>query len=113
MNPGSPMLEIDEDIIAGYRRNGHNWRAIAAMCGCSTQALRAWRRRHNYVDLYEQFDDVEVDNVIRNFVDGQPNIGKAIIIAHVQGVHNIHGTREELRASTRRVDPDGLELRRQ
>ena len=59
------------------------------------------------------FDNDQVDHIIRTFIEGQPNIGEVIIFAHVKGVHDIHGTRAQFRASIVRVDPDGLERRRE
>lgn len=112
MNPGTPMFDVDVETIDNYRLNRHPWTAIATMVGTTPKTLREWRGRVNYQEPSHEFDDNTVDDIIRTFVEGQPMIGETIIIAHVNGVHNIRGTRQQFRDSIARVDPEGLAERR-
>lgn len=109
----SQQFNVDSEIVNHYLDNGHSWTGIAIMLRISTKTLLDWRHRTNFIDLRTPFDADEVDEIIRKYVEGQPQIGETQIIGHIKANYNIKGSRDQFRASIGRVDPFSLWERRE
>jgi hypothetical protein len=112
MNRGSAKFEVETEIVDAYLQTGHTLRAIAGFLGTTYKTFRLWCIRNNYSDNRGRFDDDVVDDIITEFLEGQPLIGETQIIGHVKGNYDIHGTRAQYRASIARCDVDNLRIRK-
>ena len=90
----------------------HTWLFIASTYGTSVRNLRKWRENHDYHDPRKrQVTDEEIDQLVYDFSFRYPNRGENQIQCCFEE-SGVYITRERLRASIARVDPEGKEYRR-
>lgn len=109
---GRPCSIIDGDAILRYREVGLPWTNIATLIGVCDKTLYTWRKEVEFVDPREKLaDDETIDCIVRQYTDSQPARGSSTIWAHLKSI-NIDVTRERVRESIHRVDPEGVEQRK-
>ena len=111
--PGRPRADINYDEVIQLVDLGHDWTFIANRFGVCRKTIRRWCIANNFVKLGNaDFSDDELDIVVRNFLVDHPNIGLVYTMAHIHSSTNYRPTRERVQQSIERVDPEGLENRR-
>lgn len=114
IGPSNERLEVDLTIIDEYRNANLSWVSIAKLLHTTTETLYQWRGRNNYVDPRTIYDgnNVDIDQLIYDYLNGHPERGERMTVAFLRTVHNLLLTRKHVREAIARVDPDGLEYRR-
>ena len=83
------------------------------MLNVSYKTLKRFCEENNFVkQSNNDFTDNQLDNHVSQFINDHPNIGSIHTMGYIQGNTNLRPTRQRVRESLARVDPDGLELRR-
>lgn len=97
--------------VAHLRAIGLPWTNIARTLNVSRRTLY---RRLEDTTLLGQHDitNSELDTLIENYKSSHPSDGESMIIGHLRGI-GLHVSRARIRASIHRVDPSGVEERRQ
>jgi len=104
-------IPIDKAAVDQYRLINFNWTQIAKLIGCSTDTLFRWRQTNHYEDPLRIPDDEELDVFVSNVSKSNDKIGEVIMSGRLVA-NGMNVSRERLRASTNRVDPDGREQRK-
>ena len=105
-------FEADVDRVTEFRQQRLSWTEIQTLLVCSKKAMTKWRARVFFVDPFPDVDDEELDQLVTSIVEDQPLIGQVTIDSILHGVLGVVVTRERVRASIARVDPDGVKIRR-
>ena len=97
--------EVDALVLLRYK-----WKDIAAHLDCSERTLRRWRIQLDYSSPLCDLENQQLDEKVYNVLNGHERVGVGLLHAqfHSEG---IKVSRERIRESARRVDPDGRELR--
>ena len=104
-------IPIDKAAVDQYRLLNFNWTRIAKLIGCSTDTLSRWRQANNYEDPLRIPDDEELDLFVSNVSKSNDKICEIIMSGRLVA-NGMNVSRERLRASINRVDPDGREQRK-
>ena len=113
---GRPQVDLDEEEIEEMRAMDYPWDYIAELFGCSVKTLQRWRFTVNFVDsgralTEEELSDEDLDALIRSYVAGNPNIGEKRVLGYLKSIDR-KVTRQRVRDSVVRVDPEGKIQRR-
>lgn len=85
----------------------YTWCKIAELMQVSTSWLLKWRTANGYEDPRATvLSHDELDHITRHFAQLNPDSGETMLASYLEAMH-IHVSREELRNSVRRVDPEG------
>lgn len=105
------MEHIQEDAVREMREIAIAWVDIAKYFHVSVSTLERWRRAANFEDPRRVLNEVELDNMMRQFVDDNPAKGERLALGYARsrGVTNV---RQDIRDSLHRIDPAGVELRK-
>lgn len=104
-------LAFEADVHM-MRTFGMNWKDICVAKKVNSKFLNRWRKEVGFVDPQKStISDDELDNKLRQYIDGYPARGEKMLDACL-AVDNCRVTRKRLRASMKRVDPEGVEKRR-
>ena len=110
-NIGRPEIEIDIEKVRELRVLGFSWTTIAERLHISRQTL--YRRLEGCGMMgYTDISDHELDSLIQCYKETHPNDGEAMTIGHLRSC-GVHVPRARIRGSIHRVDPSGVEERRQ
>ena len=105
-------VDIDiTDHVNERRLQGLTWTAICESLGCNTKWLQRWRSRNNYTDPRRPVNEDELDHLIQGYSKDHPNRGESTLLSHLAR-DNILATRQRVRDSIHRVDPEGVADRR-
>ena len=113
---GRPQVDLDEEDIEEMRAMDYPWEYIAELFECSLKTLQRWRNRVNFADsgralTEEELSDEDLDTLIRGYVAGNPNIGEKRVLGYLKSIER-KVTRQRVRDSVLRVDPEGKIQRR-
>lgn len=98
-------------LLDYYRELSLSWEDVAVNEGISMNWLRAWRKKYNYSDVFDEITDADLDVVVTEIIKDHPGRGEVMTMSCLR-VKEIRVTRQRLRDSMDRVDPIGRELRR-
>lgn len=98
-------------LLDFYRELSLSWEDVARNESISIKWLRAWRKKYNYVDEFNDIDDAQLDEVVSSIIRDHPLRGEVMTMSCLR-VEGIRVTRQRLRDSMDRVDPIGRESRR-
>ena len=82
------------------------WVQIAQEFNVTIRQFECWRVRVNYIDPLERINDAMLDCVVEDFLDGHVNRGSRFVSGFLRS-EGLLVTREQLRQSTVRVNPEG------
>lgn len=105
-DPDAVKAFLDEKRLLDF-----DWASIAKMLGWSSRTLRRWREDYQYMDPRQSLDDLALDEKVLSIVNNIDQIGSE----YVWGVLKGEGyciTRDRVRQSVRRVNPEGIEIRK-
>jgi hypothetical protein len=100
---------IDENVVDDCRRLGMTWVSISKHCNVSYDTMLRWRQEINYAEPLEDIDDASLDQFILDVKN--PLIGEVTVMGRLTSA-GYSVTRERVRESVMRVDPEGRDERR-
>jgi len=113
---GRPVSDIGLDQVVEMRSLGFDWVRIASFLGVHVNTLSRWRTRNNFDggpdDPILEVSDDELDNVLRDFLDNQPQRGQMICGGHLTDL-GIKCSDQRLRVALGRIDAEGRTARGQ
>ena len=89
----------------------YNWKEICEQLKINEMVLRRWRSRVGYINPKYRVNNHELDDAIRFFIREHDGRGEAYILGYLRH-RRIDVTRGRVRASIRRIDPNGILLRK-
>lgn len=104
---------IIEEDVDHFRKQAYKWKRIADHFNVSDRSLRKWRKDNNYIDpLIPINNDEDLDTtLVHSYADGYKDRGiKMMQCCFLQDGYKV--SREKVRESARRVDPEGVEQRK-
>jgi hypothetical protein len=109
---GRPALyNIYEETITTERLRGYSWILIANKIGVPNQQLYRWRKNNGYVDPLRSVGDDELSQIIRDYLNEHPFIGRIFLAGHLLS-EKLFVPLTQLRRVTELVDPEGLTHRK-
>lgn len=101
------------DIINEYRLLGFTWKQIRNFddVAMTESGMKWWRKKNNYIDPLDKLENNVLDNIIRDYIVNNPNRGEIMTWGYLLS-EGFRVTREQLRDSIYRVDPENRERRR-
>ena len=94
------------------RSFGYKWQEIHVIVGMTESFVTRWREKFNFEDPQKtRISDEELDFMVRNLITNYPQRGEKMLDGWL-AVADCRVQRARLRASMRRVDPEGILLRR-
>lgn len=111
MATGRPTVDVNMEEVVQLRGIGLPWTTVAETLDISRHTL--YRRLEDTI-LLGQHDitDSTLGTLIESYKASHPSDGESMIIGHLRGIGH-HVSRARIRASIHRVDPSGVEERRQ
>jgi len=107
---GRPKIEISEMQVLSLKSLNFSWVKIATLLGISSKTLQ--RRRKDFssnIECYSKINDLDLDVIVRETIDGNPNVGERMITGYL-AARGIQIQRERIRKSIKRVDPNRSKL---
>ena len=98
---------IDANTVSLMRERGLSWTEIAARVDVTTRTLQRWRLETDFVDPQQRITDGALDELISTHIEGQPRRGEITLRAHIS-VQGFNASRQQVRDSMHRVDPEGV-----
>ena len=99
-------------IVTHFRKLGYQWNKICAVLEVNEIFLRRWRKKNDFVDpMRSEISDEDLDKLVAMFAEGHPQRGERMLEAYLGSI-DCKVQRERLRNSIKRVDPDGLLVRK-
>eukprot|EP01039_Chlorochromonas_danica_P004611 gene4611-5055_t len=105
-DPEDVKAFLDQKRLLDY-----DWVSIAKMLGWHQRTLRRWRNDYNYVDPRKTLDDIELDAKVLTIVNNMDQIGSEYVWGVLKG-EGYCVTRERVRQSVCRVNPEGIQIRK-
>ena len=72
MSSGRPPIHVNKDEVYRFRRLGTKWVEIAALVGVSISKIDTWRRETGYEDPLDHPDDGNLEQIVRDLIEVQP-----------------------------------------
>ena len=110
--PGRTKFEVSRDQLEYFVEHNFTAVQIANMLGVSLSTIRR-RMRENHIDSsqpFSQITDEQLDNVVIDIKRSHPKCGYRMVIGHLRS-RGIKVQQHRVRASMRRVDPEGTLIR--
>ena len=104
---GKKRKVIDGNEITLMRERGLTWTEIGERLHLCKSTLRRWRIDESFVEPQERISDIALDELISTHIEGQPRRGEITLRAHVC-VQGFNASRQQVRDSMHRVDPEGV-----
>lgn len=104
---------IDETKVRELRVRRFTWSYIAIELGYNYKTLLRWKNDSNFVEPFISLDNENpedihfLDNLISGHSEGNPNVGEAMTAGFLRTTE-LNITRQQMRDSLRRVDPEGI-----
>ena len=118
MAGGRPQKLIDVDFVDTLRDLAFTWRDIAEQLEVGYSTLMEWKRTeylpeadHGKKRTAEEYTDAALDAEMVNITSNKPSWGE-VRVWGLLDAKGIRVTRDRMRASMKRVDPEGLERRK-
>lgn len=93
------------------RSKGITWIKIAKFLESSKSALQRWRQEVGFIDPLREIENAELDEIIFNYVTANDRRGERMVMGLMNSM-GISVTRDRIRDSINRVDPDGRQQRK-
>ncbi|KAK6495952.1 hypothetical protein TWF481_002997 [Arthrobotrys musiformis] len=100
---GRPTIQIDLQQVLQLQQAGYKKKEIAEMAGVSLPTLR--KRMQDIENL--KLDDQQIDVLVEKEIERFPAAGVRIVRGNLRGEGYLQ-TRQQIRSSMFRVDPEGL-----
>ena len=101
-------ISIDVSVVTEYRRLRYNWVDIAKVLNVNIRTLRRWVRATDFVEPLQRVTNEVLDHMISCYSNSNPpHLDEASTCGFLAST-NVRCTRQELRDSLRRTDPDGI-----
>jgi len=94
---------IDPDLVYSLCESNISWNEIANELHVSRSVLYKWRKDSNFQGPKINVDDIQLDQLISNNIEGQPRRGEVLVGAYISSL-GLDVTRNQLRKSLHRVD---------
>jgi hypothetical protein len=94
---------IDPDLVYSLCESNISWNEIANELHVSRSVLYKWRKDSNFQGPKINVDDIQLDQLISNNIEGQPQRGEVLVGAYISSL-GLDVTRNQLRKSLHRVD---------
>ena len=103
---------VDIDVVNRLRQIGLSWKIIAEHpeVNVSRDVLLKWRKEVDFVEPKQSIDSDNLDKLVVDHTLCQPRRGEISIAAHVS-CSGFKVSRQQLRDSIHREDPEGVEER--
>jgi len=102
---------IDPDLVYSLCESNISWNEIANELHVSRSVLYKWRKDSNFQGPKINVDDIQLNQLISNNIEGQPRRGEVLVGAYISSL-GLDVTRNQLRKSLHRVDSDGILFRK-
>ena len=109
-------INIDYDAVYDLRQKHYNWTDIALRLRVSRKTLFNWRKEIGFVEPFHKIDSANqahldyLDRMVINASNGNINVGERMTVGFIRTT-DINPSREQIRDSLKRVDPDGIVFR--
>ncbi|XP_041823365.1 uncharacterized protein LOC121629368 isoform X3 [Melanotaenia boesemani] len=113
LSAGRPRLEIPRETLGTLVLSGITIRSIAEMFAVSPSTVRRRMVEEGLrkSDRYSSVGDAELDAIVLDIQHCHPNAGWRMMLGHLRS-RRIHIQRSRLVESMRRVNPEGVMMRR-
>lgn len=105
------VCHVNIDLVRNLRQTGTRWKDIESSLDISKTTRQRWAASVGFVDPLNQVNDIELDNLVSEYVDGNVARGERMAQGNILS-KGYRVSRKRLRESIHRVDPDGVEQRK-
>ena len=110
---GRPRIDINIEQLEYLVESGFRIKDIAAIFNCSTRTVeRRMSEVHISPSSYTAITDNELDNMVYEITSAHPQCGEKSVSGRLKS-QGVRVQRQRVRDSLHRVDPSGIESRRQ
>ncbi|OQV24155.1 hypothetical protein BV898_02105 [Hypsibius exemplaris] len=109
---GRPRMQVGETSVGVLRQEGFRWSQIHSLLGISRTTLYRRRVELGFVDPCPNsaISDLHLDESVREIISLQRGAGSVLVTGALRE-RGIRVTRKRIRASIRRIDPNGYAAR--
>ena len=110
--PGRPKFMVTENQLLYFVEHGFTAVDTARMLGVSESTIRRRLQEFNIESTrpFRVMSDLDLDNTVKNIKEQFPNAGYRMMLGHLRS-RGIRVQQMRVRASMRRIDPEGTILR--
>ena len=110
---GRPKKDVSVDDIISLRQLNYNWKKISVLLQISRSTLyRRMEESGVSIDDYTKLSKTSLDKIVKDIKISHPKDGERLMQGHLSRL-GLKVKRKDLRSSIHRVDPHGVEFRKQ